>query len=121
MIYPEGTRFTKKRKAALIQRFVDKKDLKNEHRARSLQYCLPPRIGGVSALMAKAPNAPIIIMGHHGFEGAAKLSNLFNGKLQGATVRIKFWTATKPTEEGLATWLDEQWVIMDEWVRSKEN
>ena len=120
VIYPEGTRFTPKRQAALIQRFVDKKDTRNEDRARSFQNCLPPRLGGVSALIAKAPTAPIVIMGHYGFEGAAKLSNLFNGRLGGTTVYVKFWQAPPPGVDHIAEWLDEQWHIMDEWVTSKE-
>ena len=119
VIYPEGTRYTPKRKAALVQRFVEKGDVHNETRARSFTNCMPPRIGGVTALLKSSQNAPVVIMGHYGFEGAAKLSNLFNGKLGNTTVYVKFWRATQPNDD-IAKWLDEQWHIMDEWVTSKE-
>ena len=84
-IYPEGTRFTPEKHAKLRE-----KPNLSEQTARWPDL-LPPRMGGITALLDENTSKDIVFMCHTGFEGAAKAGNLANGSWVGQHVRIHMW------------------------------
>lgn len=123
LIYPEGTRFTPERRAALLRRFEEggRKDLAAW--VERLRHVLPPRPGGTLALLEQCPGADVIVCGHVGFEGTMRLSDLVSGALVGGRVRVRFWRVPASSipgdREGRVQWLFERWAALDRWVESE--
>jgi len=89
LIYPEGTRFSPSKHEALRQRYADRPDvLAQLDRWTDL---LPPRLGGVLALLDANPGLDLLFCAHIGFEGSSHFGNLINGSWMGAAVRLRFW------------------------------
>ena len=105
MIYPEGTRATDTKRA----------QLRNKHPQLIPQLdrwpnLLPPRLGGVSTLLANNPGKDVVFMAHTGFEGSADLAELLSGSWRGMTIRIHMWRV--PYEQIPA---DHEAFIFEHW------
>jgi 1-acyl-sn-glycerol-3-phosphate acyltransferase len=125
ILYPEGTRFTARKRARIIEKLRDSGDAVGLARAERLQRVLPPRTGGTLAVLQSAPDADVIMTGNVGFEWAATKRQFWNGRFIGRTIHVNFRripAAEVPRghEEALA-WLDKEWTAMDEWVRERED
>jgi 1-acyl-sn-glycerol-3-phosphate acyltransferase len=122
LIYPEGTRFSAAKRARILARLAREGDLKRLDYASSLASVLPPRSGGVLALLDAAPEADVVVCMHRGFEGAGSLADLRRGALLGARVRVRFLRIPRariPATRGArALWLGELWQQVDDWVAS---
>ncbi len=122
LIYPEGTRWTPEKRARVIERFREAGDSERAKRAERLRYVLPPRRGGLLALLDAAPEADVVFCAHTGLEGAATLADLWRGELVGRTVRVRFWRVARgevPAERGARiAWLETWWERVDAWVGS---
>jgi len=86
LLYPEGTRYTPQKHArlrasrpALAEQLDRWPDL------------LPPRLGGVTAMLDANPGKDVVFLAHTGFEGSASLTDLMNGSWHGQRVRLRFW------------------------------
>jgi 1-acyl-sn-glycerol-3-phosphate acyltransferase len=86
LIYPEGTRFT----PAKRQRLWDTKPQLREQLER-WPNLLPPKLGGVSAMLDANPRKDVVFLAHTGFEGSASLHDLINGSWRRQKVRLHFW------------------------------
>jgi 1-acyl-sn-glycerol-3-phosphate acyltransferase len=120
LIYPEGTRFSEAKRARLLDRLDPVDDAKRLEYSRSLRYTLPPRSGGLLALLEAAPAADVVICAHTGFEGAASLAQIWKGALVHRRVRVQFRRVPReeiPTnrDERIA-WIDEEWQRVDAWI-----
>lgn len=120
VIFPEGTRFSPAKRAQIIDGLRKRGRDADAERAERLQHVLPPRPGGPLALLEQAPNTDVVFCSHTGFEGAARLSDLWKGELIGRTIHIRFWrvpAAEIPREtEARREWLFDQWEAVDAWV-----
>ena len=120
LIYPEGTRFTPKKRETILARMEAKGDLEALARARALRNVLPPRLGGALALLEAAPDTDVVFCAHVGFEGTMRGGDLLAGKLVGTRVQVAFWRRAADsiprTREGRIDWLFEQWREIDDWV-----
>ena len=79
---------------------------------------LPPRMGGVLALLDAAPDAAVVLVEHDGFEGAATFPLFWRGGLVGKKLRVRlrrFEPAEIPAD-GRALWLFERWRELDRWL-----
>jgi len=121
LIYPEGTRFT----AAKLERALERLESRPElhARARGLRHVLPPRLGGPLALLDGAPEADVVVLAHHGFDGFAHLSDIWNGSLVGTTVAVRFWRVPRAEvpagRDARAAWLYDQWRRLDDWIDAR--
>jgi 1-acyl-sn-glycerol-3-phosphate acyltransferase len=122
LIYPEGTRFSAARRTRLLERFEQRGDAKMLAYARSLEFVLPPRVGGTLGLLEAAPEADVVIGVHTGFEGARSLASLWSGELVHRVIRIHFRRIPRnevPEEpDERVAWLLDEWRRVGEWVRS---
>jgi 1-acyl-sn-glycerol-3-phosphate acyltransferase len=123
LIYPEGTRFTPEKRAQVIERLAASARPELAERARALRNVLPPRLGGTLALLDAAPDADVLVIAHHGFEGSALPRDLWRGRLIGQTLTAKAWrvpAAEIPAgRDDRVDWLYEQWRRVDTWVQEQ--
>ena len=122
LIFPEGTRGTPAKLAALKAR-EDIGDDELRDRIAQLQQLLPPRTGGPLAVLDEAPQAAVVICGHTGLEGFNTTRTLWGGELVDATIRVRFWRherAELPDDaDELAEWLFDRWQELDSWTAGK--
>lgn len=120
LLYPEGTRFTRAKRERVIASLHAKGDDAGAGRAASYQDVLPPRYGGVLALLEARPDVDVVFLCHTGLEHVRSLTDLWRGGLRGLTVEARLWrvpAAEIPSgREARKAWLAEQWHRVDEWV-----
>ena len=58
-------------------------------RADRIQHLLPPKVGGVLAILEGAPDADILVIGHTGFDGLRRMSEIWDGVLVGREIRVR--------------------------------
>ena len=122
MLFPEGTRFTPRKRQQVLARLAETAEPKHVERGRALQHVLPPRLGGVLALLEEAPGVDVVFCAHTGFECLHTLNDLWNGALVGRAIDVAFWrvpAATIPAERGARVdWIFDQWSQLDAWLEA---
>lgn len=123
LLYPEGTRFTPQRRQQVLGRLAESAEPKHVERARAMQHVLPPRFGGVLALLEAAPDTDVAFGVHTGLESLRTLAELWNGALVGRAVELAFWrvpAAEIPTDRpARIDWLYDQWERVDAWLETR--
>lgn len=123
LVFPEGTRYTPRRRQQVIARLAESSEPKLVERARALQHVLPPRLGGVLALLETAPDADVVVCTHTGFESVRSLGDLWSGALVGRHVEIELWRSPAneiPRErDDRVEWIYAQWGRVDAWLESR--
>ena len=120
LLFPEGTRFSSLKRERALARLEETGQLARLAPAQRLRHVLPPRTGGALALLETRPDVDVAFLAHVGFEGTASLNEIWNGKLLGRTLRLRFWRVPgadipRTTQERIA-WLDTEWERVDSWV-----
>lgn len=120
IIFPEGTRNSSQMRPKIRADLEARQDPTALARMDELKHVLPPRVGGLKALLGRGAGADPVFLGHRGLESVRRFGDLLSGRLVGAQVAIKFWrepSASVPTEEAAAlAWFHEQWKRLDRWV-----
>ncbi len=120
LIYPEGTRFTEKKRERIIERLSEQGKLEMAARARALRHTLPPRLGGSLALLEANPGLDVVFCAHTGFEAAGKPTDLSNGSMLDREIAVRFWRV--PLDEipidasARSAWLFDHWQKIDDWI-----
>lgn len=118
LLYPEGTRFTERKKQIALQRLA-KTHPELVPVAESFRYCLPPKLGGVLTLLDAAPGTDVLIVAHRGLEGLAEVTDLLSGSVVGKEVQVRIWridAADIPEGEARRRWLFDWWKRVDDFV-----
>lgn len=119
LIYPEGTRFTPARRAKEIARISGRNPRLAAH-AKLLRHLLPPRLGGVKALLDGAPGADVAVIAHHGFDGLRSISDIWRGGLVGLLIQVRITRVSRSEvpegDAARADWLYGIWHEMDSWL-----
>ena len=122
VLFPEGTRFTEAKRAALLARREKEGPFEHLERDRGLRCLMPPHLGGLLTLLERGAGADVVVMAHTGLEGLVKLGDLWGGHLLGRTLQVAFWrlpAAGVPTaREARIDWIYSQWDRLDQWVSS---
>ena len=86
-----------------------------------LRNVLPPRLGGPLRCSSAAGRRRRLLRAR-GFDGFAKVSDIWAGSLVGGMIRVRFWrhaASDDPVRSGGANaWLYERWQEVDDWVGS---
>jgi 1-acyl-sn-glycerol-3-phosphate acyltransferase len=117
IIYPEGTRFTPEKRSRILARLRERGDMAELARAEKLENLLPPRPGGTLALLETAPEIDVAVVAHVGFEGVARLSDLWSGRIIDARVQVqgrRIPAGEIPADR--REWLLTQWEQLDAWI-----
>ena len=118
VIFPEGRLFS----PDSLERAKTRLAHENPERAArldSLSHVLPPRPGGVLALIDTVP-ADIVVIAHTGLDHYASFAELAKAVPLRNPVRVNAWRI--PTDQipkddlDRIAWLDEQWVLVDDWI-----
>ena len=119
LIYPEGTRFSRKKLERARTRLREKGLHELAERADALTHVLPPRLAGSTALMMAAPDLDVVIVEHKGFEAASSPARLWRGDLVGQTIRVRIrrFEAPQLAEGEHADWLYTRWEEVNAWVK----
>ncbi len=122
LLYPEGTRFTPERRDRALEKIAER-DPARAQRLAGIEYLLPPKAGGVLAVLDGAPDTDVVLMAHQGFDGMRLISDIWDGGLAGRVIRVRF---TRIPASGIPAgrderveWLDNVWLEMDGWIGSK--
>lgn len=117
LLFPEGTRFSRRKREKLLEG-------PEKARAEKLKHLLPIRPGGALTLLDADPRCDVLFVGHHGLEGFTRLHEIWRGGLVGKTITIKFWrepASSVPAKAGERLgWLDTQWLRVDAWLEALE-
>lgn len=120
VIFPEGTRFTPKKRTRILDKLRELGQDQILSWAQGYRNVLPPRMGGPLELLKHTKDADVVFCAHTGLERSSNFGECFNGSLVGSEVHIRFWGVPYdqiPTDEaGRKTWLLEQWKQVDAFV-----
>jgi 1-acyl-sn-glycerol-3-phosphate acyltransferase len=120
LIYPEGTRFSARKRERVLERLAGAGDPALLRRATSLKRVLPPRLGGPLALLDAAPEADVVFVAHQGLEGSERPRDLWRGAMIGRPIRIAAWRVPAQripeSREGRVEWLYDNWAEIDRWL-----
>jgi len=118
LLYPEGTRFTKRKQEIALQR-LGKTHPELAEIAATFRHCLPPKPGGALGLLDAAPDADVLFVAHRGLEGLANATDLLNGTVVGAQIQVRIWRVSAdeiPRGEARRRWLFDWWKRVDDFV-----
>ena len=122
LIFPEGTRFTKERQQRALASLAKRNPRFHRHVA-GLRYLMPPHPGGALALL-EASSADVVLVAHHGFDGFARLKDIWAGGMVGKLVSVRMTRvpfSEIPEGRGHRTeWLFKAWREMDDWLSNRE-
>jgi 1-acyl-sn-glycerol-3-phosphate acyltransferase len=118
LMYPEGTRFTARKRERILRRLEESGDREALQRARSMPLVLPPRLAGSLVLLEKNPGADAVFCIHTGFETTLSMAELWRGDLVGKLVQVKFWTIPfekiPESRAALSDWMWDQWAMAND-------
>lgn len=122
MIYPEGTFFTEARRERELAK-LSGSGSPHLDRARALRRTLPPRIGGLHAILDAGPELDVVVCAHRGLGGFARLGDIARGGIVGATVEAKLWRVPRASipegREARLEWLYGLWEEVDRFAQDE--
>jgi 1-acyl-sn-glycerol-3-phosphate acyltransferase len=118
VIFPEGTFFSAARSAKVAARMADSEP--GRHARLRLTHLLPPRPGGMLALLRGRPASDLVFIGHTGFEPFGSLRSIAANVPFDRPVDVKLWrvaAADVPSDPTAQLRLiDDAWQVMDDWI-----
>ena len=124
MLYPEGTFFTTERRERELGRLRERRS-PHLGRAHSLTRTLPPRIGGLDAILDAAPHLDVVVCTHVGLGGFARIGDIAGGGLVGTTLRARLWRVPRAAipegREARLEWLYREWEKVDRFARGEDH
>jgi len=121
LIFPEGTRFSREKRLAALEK-LETQRFELLEMAKRLTHVLPPKAGGVLTLLDALPGVDCVFVAHSGLEAFAKIENLLSGAVVGSTVRVHLWRVDArnipSTAEERLRWLYAEWSKVDAFVRN---
>lgn len=120
-IFPEGRLYRPDVAARALARLAER-DPERAARLSGLRHVLPPRPGGVLALLRVAPDADVVLVEHTGLDAYARATDLLRAAPLTEPVRVtarRIPRAEIPSDDaGRVAWLDALWLDVDARVAS---
>lgn len=122
VIFPEGTRFTEEKRARVVEKSAGRRGIISEL-SRSYRHVLPPRPAGTLAIL-DAARADVVVIAHTGLEGFARVGDVWDGSLVGATLSVGMWRVDGESmpagRKERIVWLHELWSEVDAWIQRRQ-
>ena len=123
VIFPEGRLFREDVRLRVIERLAET-DPAAAERAAELRHLLPPRPGGVLALLdAASAETDVVFVAHVGFHELTDPLTVWRSVPLRRPIEVRLTrVASRDIPTGRADrtqWLHEQWRDMDQWVDSR--
>lgn len=121
LIYPEGTRFSEKKRTRAIERLRQDGHGALAAIAETYTHVLPPRLGGPLLLLERMRGTDVVFLDHYGFEGAASFGELVRGALVHGhiAIRLRRVAARDIPDTDRERWLFTEWQETDRWVAAR--
>ena len=124
IIFPEGTRFSEKKRNRIIERGKQNGRSAISDEAERLTHILPARMGGMAAALDSNNEIDAVFCAHTGLENATQFRDLIDGALYGSRVAVSVWStnadAIPKTEDGRRDWFIEQWRAVDAFITKEK-
>ena len=121
VLFPEGRLFRPSVRDRALTRLTEV-DPDRARRLSDLTRVLPPRPGGLQALLAALPGADVVLLDHRGLDGLGGLGDLVAAVPVDHPVTVtarRFARSSLPQDRaGLTAWLDDRWLELDAALRS---
>ena len=121
VIFPEGTRASAAKRVTRLEQLAERSPARHR-RLAGLTHVLPPRPAGAAGLLAKVPDADVVVLWHVGFDGLDTfgriIAALADGAPQARVVLERHDRSSVPDGDDFIVWLDDRWVAMDAEVRA---
>jgi 1-acyl-sn-glycerol-3-phosphate acyltransferase len=121
LIFPEGTRFTPRKRARALQQ-LERVAPHLAALASTWTHTLPPKPAGTRALLQGAISADMVFFAHDGLQGFASVKDIWSGALLGRTLRVKAWRVTRGDvpldDDAFSKFLYEQWAKVEAFAAS---
>ena len=122
VVFPEGRLFRADALARAKARLRER-DPARADQVESLRHLLPPRPGGVLALLAGAPGADVVVINHVGFDEHPSFAEIARAVPLADPIEVDVRRIARADVPSDATaqiaWLDALWCSMDEWVHER--
>ncbi len=119
VIFPEGRLFRPDRRDRSLARLAER-DPDRARRLDGMTHVIPPRPGGVLALLDAFPDADVVVFAHSGLDRYPTFREVARAAPLPRPVRVTAWrvrAADIPAGDDKRTaWLDDQWCRVDTWV-----
>ena len=119
VIFPEGRLFRPDRRDRSLARLTER-DPDRARRLDGITHVIPPRPGGVLALLDAVPDADVVVIAHSGLDQYPTFRALARAVPLHHSLCVTAWrvpAADIPTGDDKRTaWLDDQWCRVDAWV-----
>jgi 1-acyl-sn-glycerol-3-phosphate acyltransferase len=120
VLFPEGGNFTARRRARAIQRLRAKGLMAEAEKAEAMRHVLPPRPGGVLAVLENAAEADVVWVAHTGTDHLLSVADVWAALPMDTEILMRWWhiqsggVPTDPQER--VDWLYEWWKRIDDWI-----
>lgn len=122
VIYPEGTRFSEKKRARLIEKFSASNN-RLLPLTVALERTLPPLREGAVRLVETMRDEDVVFIAHRGIDPTGGMNDLIKGSLTHVDLEIAIWRVPAdevPRERAKAErFILENWLKIDAWARGK--
>lgn len=123
VLFPEGHDFSARRRTRAIDALRGRGHEELAGKAEQMANVLAPRIGGVTAAIAAAPEVDVVFVGHTLFEVVGPLNHAWSHIPLESPVWICYWrvpAAEVPCDGAeVATWLYAWWARIDAWIAAR--
>jgi hypothetical protein len=89
-------------------------------KAEAMRYVLPPRPGGVLAVLENAHEADVVWVAHTGTDHLLSVADIWAALPMDLEILMRWWqvpAGSVPTDpEEQITWLYDWWKRIDEWI-----
>lgn len=123
VIFPEGRLYRRDRLARAMER-LRAQHAERADRLATLRHVLPPRPGGVLALLDTIPG-DVVVIAHAGLDRHPSFTALARAVPLVDPIRVTAWRIRRadiPTgDDARIAWLDRQWCAVDDWISASDD
>jgi 1-acyl-sn-glycerol-3-phosphate acyltransferase len=122
VMFPEGGNYTPRRHRRAIRHLARAGYHGDAARAHRLRNVMPPRPGGVLAVLDEA-DVDVLVLGHSGIGRIRSVEDAWRSLEDPKPVALKAWYTPfdeVPTDRGHRVgWLFDLWTMVDQWIESE--
>ena len=120
VIFPEGGNFTERRRARAIDRLRLAGQFDEAAKAEAMRHVLPPRTGGVLAVLDVAGAADVVWVAHTGTDHLFTVADVWRALPTDMVIRMRWWQVpagdVPAGRDARISWLFTWWHHIDAWI-----
>ena len=119
LVFPEGGNWTPGRRRRAIQRLRAGGEEAAADAAALMIHVLPPRPGGVLAVLDERPDVTVVLVAHAGLDRIVTAGQAWAALPLTTPMTVRAWPASpfpRSGHDAQLAWLTTEWAIVDEWI-----